>query len=527
MPQVLLINPPNSSSVLDGADPTVTRSEDLTDWANVPSLGVLTLASAIADIPGITPVYLDGTVVAWPDILSYIEENAGDLLAVGVSMLTASYEAALALLRTVKQIRPQVHTIAGNDHFTALAGLCLDNRPDCIDFGFVGNEVIGPFRALIGDLAAGTLRAPGAYPGLAARTSSGLVFTPQQPEPIFTGQRPHLIDAVFPHSRQYQANFRGRVGRRLAELLGVELRAGLPVELARGCIKFSRDDACSFCSIQYGGLWRNSVDGPESAWRLLEDAVRAGYDYLSLTADELPLTFGSLLRQMARDAPAWWTATAPADRPVLAGYARADGLSDPRHAALLRTLNIRYLMVGLDAGSPVSLAALNKPLAPARGGDAAYRAERMFEHNIAALDTARDEGLLLKAGFVLGHIGMTPELLELNVESICTLIDSGKGAIASVDIEVLSPEPGSLDYRYLTEPRAAAAAAARAGLEIAGHGIRAEIARGHERLDVIDREEAMRDHVRALMPGLTLGDLARARARVRAHCKTAGIVIGE
>ena len=35
MPQVLLINPPNSSSVLDGADPTVTRSEDLTDWANV------------------------------------------------------------------------------------------------------------------------------------------------------------------------------------------------------------------------------------------------------------------------------------------------------------------------------------------------------------------------------------------------------------------------------------------------------------------------------------------------------------
>ena len=167
MPQVLLINPPNSSSVLDGADPTVTRSEDLTDWANVPSLGVLTLASAIEDIPGVTPVYLDGTVVPWPDILAYIEENAGDLLAVGVSMLTASYEASLALLRTVKQIRPQVHTIAGNDHFTALARLCLEKRGDCIDFGFVGNEVIGPFRALIGDLAAGTLRSPGAYPGLA------------------------------------------------------------------------------------------------------------------------------------------------------------------------------------------------------------------------------------------------------------------------------------------------------------------------------------------------------------------------
>ena len=285
MPQVLLINPPNTSSVLDGTDCTVTRSEDLTDWANVPSLGVLTLASALEDIPDVTPVYLDGTVVAWPDIISYIEQNAGDLLAVGASMLTASYAAGLELLRTVKQIRPQVRTIAGNDHFTALAGLCLSNQRDCIDFGFVGNEVIGPFRALIGDLARGTLRPPGAYPGLAAWTDSGPVFTPQRPEPVFTGQRPHLIDAVFPHSRRYQANFRGRVGRRLGELLGVDLHAGIPVEFARGCIKFSRDDPCSFCSIQYGGLWRNSVDGPDSAWRLVHDAVRAGYDYLSVTAD--------------------------------------------------------------------------------------------------------------------------------------------------------------------------------------------------------------------------------------------------
>jgi anaerobic magnesium-protoporphyrin IX monomethyl ester cyclase len=92
---------------------------------------------------------------------------------------------------------------------------------------------------------------------------------------------------------------------------------------------------------------------------------------------------------------------------------------------------------------------------------------------------------------------------------------------------VLSPEPGSLDYRYLTEPRAAAAASARLGLAIADDDVREGIARRHERLDIIDREEAMRDHARALMPGLTLADLATARARVRAHCKTAGVVIGE
>jgi anaerobic magnesium-protoporphyrin IX monomethyl ester cyclase len=527
MAQVLLINPPNSGGAGGQGGGTVTRPEELTDWANVPALGLLTLASAIDDIPGVTPVYLDGTVVPWDDIVSYIEDNAGDLLAVGVSLLTANYAAGLELLRTVKQIRPQVRTIAGNDHFTALAGLCLANRRDCIDAGFVGNEVVGPFRALIADLAGGAAREPAAYPGLATWTGAGPAVTPQRPEPIWTGQRPHLIDAVFPHSPRYRANFRGRVGRRLRELLGVDLQAGIPLEFARGCIKFSRDDACSFCSIQYGGLWRNSVTGPEQAWQLIGAAAGAGYDYLSVTADELPLTFGSLLRQMRQDAPAWWTAAAPADRPLLAGYARADGLSSPRHAALLRDLNIRYLMVGLDAGSPVSLAALNKPLAPVRGGDPAYRAERMFGHNVAALETARDEGLLLKAGFVVGHIGMTPELLALNTASICALIDAGKGAIASVDIEVLSPEPGSLDYRYLTEPRAAAAAAAPLGRDIAEEQVRAGIAERHARLDIVDREEAMRDHARALMPGLTLADLAAARATVRAHCKAAGVVIGE
>jgi anaerobic magnesium-protoporphyrin IX monomethyl ester cyclase len=527
MPQVLLINPPNSSDEQEGNGTTVTRSQDLTDWANVPNLGILTLAAAVADIPGVTPVYIDGTVVARAEILRYLEENAADLLAVGLSMLTASYAAGLDLLRAVKLIRPQVVTVVGNDHFTALAALCLENQHDCIDYGFVGNEVVRPFRALIADLAAGKPRDLGAYPGLAAWTDGGPVLTPQRPEPVYTGQRPGLIDAVFPHSTQYRANFLGRVGRRLRELLGTDLHAGIPVEFARGCIKFSRDDACSFCSIQYGGLWRNSVDSPESAWRLMRDAVRAGYDYLSLTADELPLTFGPLLRSMRDAPPAWWRAMQAAERPVLAGYARADGLSDPRHAAVLRELNIRYLMVGLDAGSPLSLAALNKPLAPARGGDPGYRAERMFEHNVTALEVARNEGLLLKAGFVVGHIGMTRDLLAANVESICALIDKGKGAIASVDIEVLSPEPGSLDYRYLTEPGLAAAAAARLGVLIGDDDVRRPIARDRARLDVIDREAAMRDYARALMPALEFGDLAAARAQVRAHCKQAGVVIGE
>lgn len=526
MAQVLIINPPNSSSVMDTVACTVTHPDELTDWANVPSLGALTLASALTGIPGITPVYLDGTVVPWHELLGYIAENAADIFAVGISVLTASYEAGLQLLEHVKQVQPRAWTILGNDHFTALAETCLTHHRDCVDYGFAGNEVVGPFRALIADLYHDRLRSPEAYPGLAAWADDRVVLTPQRPEPVFTGQRYELIDAVFPHSEYYARNFRARVGPRMRELMAADVSSGVPVEFARGCIKFSRDDACTFCSIQYGGMWRNSLDSPDHAWDMLRRATEAGYDYLSVTADELPLTFGSLLRQMVQNQPAWWTA-AESERPLLAGYARADGIANPRHAAMLRDLNIRYIMVGLDAGAPLSLAALNKPLAPATDTDPRRRAEQMFQHNLDALRAARDEGLFLKAGFVVGHLGMTPELLKLNTEAMCALLDNGKGAIASVDIEVLSPEPGSRDYRYLTSPALATAAAQRLGLPIADDDTRCRVARDHAHLDVIDREQAMSDYALALMPGLTLEDLAEARATVRAHAREAGILVGE
>ncbi|MFH8982804.1 B12-binding domain-containing radical SAM protein [Streptomyces varsoviensis] len=527
MSQVIIVNPPNSNTVLDGSVCTVTRPEDHTDWSNFPSLGALTLASALADVPGVTPVYIDGTVVPWPTLLEYIDTHAGGILAVCASALTATYEAALAILAHAKAVRPAIRTVVGNDHFTALTERCLANHHACVDFGFRGNEVVGPFRDLIADLRLGRVRAPAAYPGIAVWAGGAVVQAPQRPEPVFTALRHELVDAAFDHTTPYKANFQTRVAPRLRKMLGVDLRAGMPVEIGRGCIKFRRDDACSFCSIQFGGMWKNAVDGPEAAWRLIEHMSRRTYDYLYLTADELPLTFGALLRSMYEQAPPWWTGTPESDRPVMVGYARADGLSNPRHAETLRRLGVRQLMVGLDAGSPVSLKAMNKPLSPLKEADPAHRAELMFEHNVRAMRTAREHGLLLKVGFVIGHLGMGPELLADNIASMRRLVDEGKGVIASLDVEVLSPEPGSLDYRYLTEPEAAGAAARRLGLTVAAEPVRREIAARWRHRDVIDREAAMADYVAAVMPGLTLGDLAAARGGLRAYGKAAGIVIGE
>src|SRR3984885_9387064 len=168
MAQVLIINQDNYSRGMDTVACTVTHPDELTDWANVPSLGALTLASALADIPGITPVYVVGPVIPCHELLAYIAENAADIFAVGASVLTASYEAGLQLLEHVKQVQPRAWTILGNDHFTALAETCLTHHRDCVDFGFAGNEVVGPFRAPIAALYADRLRSPAAYPGLVA-----------------------------------------------------------------------------------------------------------------------------------------------------------------------------------------------------------------------------------------------------------------------------------------------------------------------------------------------------------------------
>ncbi|GAA2987161.1 B12-binding domain-containing radical SAM protein [Actinokineospora diospyrosa] len=524
--QVLVVSPPNSNTVIDGASCTVTRPEEHTDWSDFPNLGLLTLVSALRAVPGVEPVYLDGTVMPWPEVLRYLEDNAGDVLALCVSALTATYEAGIDLCAAAKRVNDRIVTVLGNDHVTALTHECLSTRRGVVDYAFIGNEIIGGFVDFIATLSThGDVR-DGDHPGLAWFDGSTVVTRPQREEPIHTDLDYALIDAAFDHSARYRGNFDGRVVPTFERLTGRRVHAGMPVEIGRGCIKFARNDACSFCSIQFGGMWRNSVASAEAGWAVIRAAHAAGYDYLYLTADELPLTFGRLLREMVASPPPWWTALSEDDRPVMVGYARADGLSDERHATTLRALGVRQLMVGLDAGTAISLHAMKKPLAPARELNSAFRAEKMFDHNVRAMQAAKNAGLLLKVGFVIGHLGMDPALMRENVDSMKSLLESGAGSIASLDVEVLSPEPGSLDFTMLLDPDKARTRAAVLGLPMPDQRTHEQRAAKWRHKDIIDREAAMADYVESVMPGLTLADLAAARAEVRDHGKSLGLTIG-
>jgi hypothetical protein len=135
--------------------------------------------------------------------------------------------------------------------------------------------------------------------------------------------------------------------------------------------------------------------------------------------------------------------------------------------------------------------------------------------------------MLIRAGFVVGHIGMTPKLLDENLERILALIDQGKDVISAVDVEVLSPQPGALDFTYLTTPAAAGEAAEQLGLQLADRDELERVAANWRQTDVVVPELAMRDYAKAFMPEISFDELAAARAAIRGHAKRCGVVVGE
>ncbi|MCL0058698.1 radical SAM protein [Dehalococcoidia bacterium] len=521
--KVILINPPNSSQVLHLSRPNGYDVKFPPDWGYQPNLAILTLASALLEVPLVEPVYLDGMACPLKDIFRYISDNRDATLAVCVSMLTGSYQAGLSILEHAKSENQNIVTVVGNDHFTALYELCLRNRKGIIDYGFVGNEVITSFRSLVADLAMGSLKDLHQYAGITAMTKNGVVAIPQHKERIFTDIHYPLIDAVYPHNKVYTENFQRSIAERVRIALGKKVAQGIPVEIARGCIKFRNDNACTFCSIQFGGMWRNSVADAAGAWSVLWTAHKAGYDYLNITADELPLTFTQLLRQMELAKPEWWTAGSEAQRPLLSCYARPEGLQKDDNVRRLANLGYRWVMVGVDAVLPISLSAINKPLFKS----GIPSAERIFTANRAVLTNAGRHGIRLKLGLVLGHLGMTKALLREGVEAFCTLIDSERDSVAAVDVSILSPEPGSRDYAYLVHPDAAQRAAESLVLEIADHSFLRCIGDKWRDADIVDIGMAVDDYVKAMMPELSVNDLRKARTQILAFCKARGIMTRE
>ncbi|WP_250208021.1 cobalamin-dependent protein [Curvibacter sp. CHRR-16] len=271
---VFFINPPNSNdldtdAVLKSNDIVVSKGVQHTDWANFPHLGILSLASYIDASPGFEGHYIDGVIHPLDNIIAVIRKRTSSTLAVCLSAITANYEAAIQIARAVRNLDPEIAIIFGNDHFTALSREILTRHRDLIDCGFVGNEVYAGLFDYLKDRQQS--QDNGIYPSSVRFESERIVADPTLQEAVNRIIDYNLIDRTLPHTAVYTENFTRRLGKRIQSLTGRRVRKGVPIEIGRGCIKFSGDDACSFCSIQYGSMWKNELPA-NHAWAAIHKA---------------------------------------------------------------------------------------------------------------------------------------------------------------------------------------------------------------------------------------------------------------
>ncbi|MEO8304445.1 MAG: hypothetical protein ABI724_10020 [Betaproteobacteria bacterium] len=464
-PQILLLNPATTAAPHKAFEPNI-----------YPNLGLLTLATSLQralhrrNVPG-RVLYYDGALLGDVFIHDYIAQNADCLSIVGYSAYTLNYGACLALAHHAKACNPRIVNVIGNDHFSALYQEIMKRRQGVFDYGFYGNDVVEGFTDFVVDLLTGTFAEPPSYPGLVfrdSRSATGVTRFPENPAEFERLPPPDyaLLDSLVPHSQRYLAEQQAFYPYMREDGLRTTV-----IDIARGCVKFTGKrsesgvplNACDFCAIIPGSK-AITAQNAERAWQIIRNAFEHGYNYLFVTADELPTTFWPLLRDMADRMPDWYLDLLPEDRPRMMCYARADAFRErlkDRIDVVMNTLRFDHFFVGLDGFSSASLRAINKGI-----NRVANDTDDLLHHNLVACREISRRGGRLSAGAVITHIGITPEMLETNYRTLGQVIRQYPNLFMELDFELLGPLPGSLAYDYLRRPGMARARADALGLNV-------------------------------------------------------------
>lgn len=515
---ILFINPADTS-----------RHTASANTAIYPNLGLLTLTSNLKaeldDRDDIQLGYLDGVVIGNDTIAEFIAENAASVVCAAFSVLTSNYGAAISLAEQAKAANPNIVTVFGNDHFSARFGHVLARRP-MVDYGFAGNDVVLGFakfaRALIEH---GSPRQPWLYPGLVYRDAVGQVCrNPEDPTEIH-GLAPvdySLMDWPLPHAAKYLAGQH----RTYLFMRQRNLRSQV-IDIGRGCIKFSGErvndvpvNACDFCAIIPGSKAISTLSA-DRAWEVIHNAYLQGYNYLYVTADELPLTMWPMIRAMAENPPEWFRHLPEGSKPKLFGYARAEAfaLRPERMDILINTLGFEHFFIGFDGLSEISLAVMNKQ--PANGKESGS----LMRHNLEALDRVAGRGGMVTAGIVLTHLGITPQIMEENFRMLESIVDSHPDTFAALDFGPLCPIPGSQAFLYLVEPETAIAKARQFGLRVNPEYL-AHTRAKYLREDLFDMDELVDDFIAGCCPDITRSILDEHLALTTKLAQRHRIVVG-
>ena len=501
-PQILLVNPASTVSPHKKFEPNI-----------YPNLGLLTLATSLQGAlrrrhTAARVLYYDGSLLGDEFIHDYVAQHADRLAVIGYSACTMNYGSCVGLARHAKRCNAGIVNVIGNDHFSALYREVMTAQQGVFDYGFCGNDVVEGFTEFVLGVLDGNLAPPERYPGLVVRDSrsaDGVRRCPENPAEFARLSVPDyaLLDSLVPHAEGYHREqlesyaFVREEGRRITV-----------IEIARGCLKFAgrRNEsgvplnACDFCGIIPGGT-ALSAQSAQRAWDIIRNAFEHGYNYLFVTADELPSTFWSLVREMADQMPDWYRSLQPADRPRMMCYARADAFREhalDRIDLLMGTLGFDQFFVGLDGFTSLSLRALNKGI-NRRANDT----HDLLRHNLVACREIARRGGKLSAGAVITHIGITPEMLETNYRTMREIITQYPRMFIELDFELLCPIPGSLAFDYLRRPGMARARAEALGVNVDDRRLEALHAKYRGRDDV-DPQELANDFILGCCPDITV-----------------------
>ena len=492
-----------------------------------PNLGLLTLMSALKphlDESKVRLGYFDGVIHGNGVVEDFIDDQAGDISVLCFSTLTANYGASVALAERAKTLNPDIVTVFGNDHFSALYKECM-RRQRAIDFGFYGNDVVTGFTNFVGDQIHHQPKDYSEYPGLIYRTGNGQVRkNPENPSEY--GTLPFidygLADGILEHQRYYLDTQKGTYffmrDRQIASQVS---------DIGRGCIKFAglRQDniplnACDFCGIIPGVKEIVSLD-VERAWAVLKNVFDQGFNYFYITADELPLTLWPLLRGMATNQPEWYRSLPEDVKPRMFGYARAEAFAytPERIDFLVSQLGFNHFFIGFDGLSETSLKLMNKQPVGKRANTP------LMAQNFRALDKMVDSQGLVTAGIVLTHLGITPGIMQENYETLASMVSDHPQTFAALDFGPLCPIPGSQSFRYLTHPDYAQARADKFHLRIDRDYLEANKEK-YSGTDDFNMGELITDFVRGCCPDISQGTLDEYSGRLAKLCNKYGIVIG-
>jgi anaerobic magnesium-protoporphyrin IX monomethyl ester cyclase len=328
-----------------------------------PPLGILQLAAFLeSKIPNIDITLLDcqAEQVGWNDLKRRIENIEPDVV-VSSALATCNTYIIIKTLDIIKKIDPDIITIVGGQHFTALANECLINYPE-IDFIIRGE---GELTLLDLVKIVEQEKSPIKVDGISFRHGDNIVHNP--PRALIH----NLDDLPFPGYHFIENN----MDKYHFKMMAHNNAGYAMVEASRGCLH-----KCTFCSQwpYWGGRWRS-----KSPKRIADEMehIYNEYDisFLWLTDDNLGLgkrtsdLCDELIKKGVSDNITWFI------------QARSDDIvHNKKILPKMRKAGNYWIMAGLERHDDETLTNYHKGIKPA---DSKLSMDLLKENDIFAQAT--------------------------------------------------------------------------------------------------------------------------------------------